>query len=299
MVLVLGCVVLLAANLAVFLRAFVFDRDTFVDAVAPRQPDEAVVDGLSDTLSIRIVEAPAVQRRIDELLPADNPLVAEVVTELADDAIASVLRDVLRSDAFRTVWRAAVERAHGAFVRVVEDRDREPVVLDLTRTLTEVDQRLEARGVDLLDEDTIADIGRVVTVRQDQIDEVRSGLDLLRRFTLPLALLAVALLAAAVALARDRRRMLLVTGVGVALTMALTAVALGIARDQIADRIEIDTRRAAVVSLWNRVVDTLVRQTVLLLVAGLALALVAWLLGPSNAAASLRRRLHFHPTATT
>jgi hypothetical protein len=49
--LVLGCLALLLANLAVFLKAFVFDQDTFTDAVAPKQPDETVSNGLANTLS--------------------------------------------------------------------------------------------------------------------------------------------------------------------------------------------------------------------------------------------------------
>jgi uncharacterized membrane protein YjjP (DUF1212 family) len=173
------------------------------------------------------------------------------VLDSADEVIESVLRQVLSSDTFRTIWRGAVERAHTAFVRVIEDDDRQPVVLNLTQALSDIDQRLERRGIDLLDDATIDDIGQVVTVRRDQVDQVRTWLDLLQRFTLPLVLVAVALPAAAVALAlpTERRRMLLRVGVGVVIAMVVTGVALRIAKNRVTDRIEIDARRDAVASL--------------------------------------------------
>jgi hypothetical protein len=289
--LTLGCAALLVANLAVFLRAFVFDRDTFADAVAPRHPDETVINGLADTLSARIVSEPAVQDRIDDLVPHDNPLVEGVITSSAGDVIDAVLRQVLSSDAFRTVWRAAVERAHDTFVAVIEDDDREPVVLDLTRTLADVDRRLERRGIDLLDDATIDHVGRVVTVRRDQIDEVRTWLDLLQRYTVVIVIAALVLLAGAVALATERRRMLARVGVGIAVAMVVSGSAMRFAKHRLTGRIEVDVRRDAVASLWDRVFASLVHQTVVLLLVGLAIAVVAWLVGPGSRATALRRRV--------
>jgi hypothetical protein len=289
--LVVGCLALLLANLAVFLKAFVFDEDTFVDAVAPEKADETVIDGLADTLSSRIVDAPAVQDRLADLTPTDNPLVAGVVSDSARDLIDSALRTVLASDAFRSVWRGAVTRAHRELVDVIENDDREPIVLNLTQALSDVDQRLERRGIDILDDATIEDIGQVVTVRRSQVDEVRGYLDLLQRSTLPLVVLALGLLAAAVALATERRRMLLFVGVGMVLAMVVTGIALRIARNQVTDRIEVDARRDAVASLWGRVFDSLVHQTVALLVIGLVLVAIAWLIGQSPAS-TLRHRVH-------
>jgi hypothetical protein len=289
--LILGCLVLVVANLAVFLKAFVFDRDTFADAVAPRHPDETVIDGLAHTLSARIVNAPAVQDRIGDLTPRDNPLVEGVITNSAGDVIETVLRQVLSSDAFRTVWRTAVERAHDTFVAVIEDDDRQPIVLDLTQTLSEVDQRLERRGIDLLDDATIDDVGRVVTVRRDQIDEVRTYLDLLQRYTVVIVIAALVLLAGAVALATERRRMLARVGVGVVVAMVVSGSATRLAKHRLTGRIEVETRRDAVASLWDRVFASLVHQTVVLLIVGLAIAVVAWLAGPGTRATALRHRV--------
>lgn len=153
--LVLGCVVLLVANVAVFARTFVFDTDTFADALAPEQPDEDVIAGVADKLSDEIVTARGVQDRVQELTPRDNPLVAATVENIIDNTVQAVMG----SDRFRDLWREAVIRAHGRFVALVEGDDREPVQLDLRPTVERVDQSLEDRGIDLTDEATIEEVG--------------------------------------------------------------------------------------------------------------------------------------------
>ena len=111
-VLVLGCVVLLIANVAVFARTLVFDTDTFVDVLAPEQPDEEVIAGVADALSDQIVTATAVQDRIQELTPRDNALVAAAVADAAENIIDDTVRAVMQNDRFRDLWHDAVTRAH-------------------------------------------------------------------------------------------------------------------------------------------------------------------------------------------
>ena len=289
--LVLGCLVLLVGNVAVFARTFLFDTDTFADALAPDQPDQEVIAGVADTLSERIVIATSVQDRIQELTPRDNALVAAAVADAAENIIDDTVQTVLGNETFREVWREVVVRAHGRFVAIVEDDDREPVLLDLRQAVERVDQSLEGRGVDVIDDATVEEVGEVVALRRSQVNDFRDALDLVRRLVVALPVVAIVLIAAAVGLASDRRRMLARAGVGIVVTMALTAVALRIARRAVADRVEIDERRQAVESLWGRLFETLFQQTATLAAIGLVIALGAWLAGPSRLAVGLRARV--------
>jgi hypothetical protein len=289
--LVLGCLLLLIANVAVFARTFIFDTDTFADALAPEQPDEDVIAGVADTLSDQIVTAAAVQDRIQELAPRDNALVAATVADAAENIIDDTVRTVLQSDGFRVVWREVVERAHDRFVALVEGDDREPVLLDLRQAVERVDQSLEDRGIDLIDDDAVEEVGEVVALRRSQIDDVRETIDLARRLVIALPIVAFVLIATAVALAPDRRRMLARAGVGIVVAMVVTALALRIARRAITDRVEIDERRQAVESLWGRLFETLFQQTAALSALGLVIALGAWLAGPSRLAVRMRTRV--------
>jgi hypothetical protein len=298
--LVLGCLVLLAANVALFARTFIFVTDTFADALAPEQPDKEVIAGVADTLSDKIVTATAVQDRIQELTPRDNALVAATVTNAAENIIDNTVRTVLQNDRFRDLWREVVEQAHGRFVALIEGDDREPVTLDLRPAVERVDQSLEDRGIDVIDDATVEQVGEVVALRRAQIDDVRETVDLVRRLVVVLPIVALVLIAAAVALAPDRRRMLARAGVGIVVAMVATAVALRIARRAITNRVEVEERRQAVESLWGRLFETLFQQTAALVALGLVVALGAWLAGPSRFAVRLRTRVRsLGPEGTT
>jgi hypothetical protein len=291
LVLLLGCLLLLIGNLAVFARTLVFDTDTFADVVAPKEPDEKVIAGVADTLSDKIVASTRVQDRIQELTPRDNALVAAAVTNAAENVIDTTVRAVVRSDQFRSLWRGIVVRAHERFVKLVEDGDSEPVLLNLRPVVEEVDQRLEARGIDLIDDATLDDVSEVVALRRAQIDDARETVDLIRRLVIVVSIAAVVLIAAAVALAPDRRRMLARAGVGIVIAMVATGLALRIVRRAVTDRVEVDVRRQAVESLWGRLFETLFQRTAALAVLGLVIALGAWLAGPSRLAVGLRTRV--------
>jgi hypothetical protein len=289
--LVLGCVVLVIANVAVFARTLVFDTDTFVDVLAPEQPDEEVIAGVADALSDQIVTANAVQDRIQELTPRDNALVAAAVADAAENVIDTTVRAVMQNDRFRELWHDAVTRAHEQFVALVEGDTRQPVLLDLRPAVERVDQSLEDRGIGLIDDATVDEVGEIVALRRSQIDEVRQSVDLARQLAIALPIVAIVLIAIAVVLASDRRRMLARAGVGIVVAMVVTAVALRIARRAITNRVEIDERRQAVESLWGRLFETLFQQTAALVALGLVVALGAWLTGPSRLAIRLRARV--------
>jgi hypothetical protein len=289
--LVLGCLVLLIGNVAVFARIIVFDTDTFADVVAPERPDEDVIAGVSDALSDKIVTSTAVEDRIQELTPRDNALVAATVANAAEDLIENTVHAVLRSDQFRGLWRSVVVRAHEQFVALIEDDSREPVLLNLRPAVERVDQRLEQRGIDLIDDATLDEVSEVVALRRAQIDDLRETVDLVNRLVVVLPIVAGVLIAAAVALAPDRRRMLARSGVGIVIAMVVTGLALRIARRVITERVEVDVRREAVESLWGRLFETLFQQVAALAVLGLVIALGAWLAGPSRLAAGLRARV--------
>ena len=154
-----------------------------------------------------------------------------------------------------------------------------------------MDQSLEDRGIDLIDDATVDEVGEIVALRRSQIDEVRQSVDLARRLVIALPIVAIMLIAAAVALAPDRRRMLARAGVGIVVAMVATALALRIARRALTNRVEIEERRQAVESLWGRLFETLFQQTAALVALGLVVALGAWLAGPSRLAVRLRARV--------
>ena len=285
--LVVGCVVLLLANLTVWLRLTALDTDRFVRALAPLADDPQLDDGLAVALTDRILTRVDVQARVEAALPNDNPLVVATVTRLARSLVQDTLRNVLASDAFSTIWTEALERTHRRALQVIDGADGS-VALQLTDVLTRADAALQERGLDLIDSSTIDEVGQVVIARSDQVQTAGQAVDTLRTLAVVLPVAALVVLALAVVLARDRRRALGLVGVGVAVTMVVTAVALRIARRVLFDQIDGDVRRRAAEDVWTGLLTSLFRQTAVLLALGLLLALGAWLAGPAAGAVRVR-----------
>ncbi|HEY8548116.1 MAG TPA: hypothetical protein VIL36_23825 [Acidimicrobiales bacterium] len=283
--LVLGCLVLLVANLTVWLRYTALDTDRFVPALAPLARDPELTDALAAELTGRIFAEVDVEARVAAALPDDDPLIVATVTRLARGLVTDALRDALRSDAFATVWERALRETHRRALAVV-DGDATDIALELTAVLDRADRTLEDLGVDLVDRRTIERIDDVVVARAEDVDTAGRVVELLRTLAWALPLAAVVLLGVALLVAADRRHTAGLLGAGVAVTMVVTFVALRITRRVLVDRIEGDVARRAAGEVWAGALAPLFRQTAVLLVLGLVVALGAWFLGP--AAASLR-----------
>lgn len=285
--LVVGCVLLLLANLTVWLRLTALDTDRFVSALAPLSDDPQLDDGLAVALTDRIMTRVDVQARVEAALPNDNPLVVATVTRLARSLVQDTLRNVLASDAFSTIWVGALERTHRRALEVIDGADGS-VALQLTDVLTRADAALEERGLDLIDSSTIDEVSQVVIARSDQVQTAGRAVDILRTLAVVLPVATLVVLALAVLVARDRRRALALVGVGIAVAMVVTAVALRIGRRMLFDRIDGEVRRQAAGDVWTGLLSSLFRQTAVLLALGLLLAIGAWLAGPAEGAVKVR-----------
>lgn len=289
--LVVGCVVLLVANLTVWLRLTALDTDRFVSALRPLSTDTEVQAGLAVALTDRIVEGVDVQGRVETALPNDNPLIVATVTRLARSLILDAVTTALESDAFATVWTRALERTHRRALQVIDGADGS-IALELTGVLDRADAALEGRGLDLFDQATIDRVDSIVVARSDQLQTAKGLVDLLRTLAIALPIAAVVVFGLVVLLAPDRRRAAALVGVGAVVTMVVTAVALRIARRVVLDEVDGTLKRHAVDDVWGGLASPLVRQTVVIAALGLLLALGAWLAGPSEHAATVRGWFH-------
>jgi hypothetical protein len=296
--LVLGCLLLLLANVTVWLRLTALDTDRFVSALAPLASDSEVQEGLATSLTERIVDDVDIEGRVTAALPNDNPLIISTVTRLARNLIQDAIGNALASDAFKTVWTTALERTHKRALDVIEGADGS-VALKLTGVIDKADAALQARGLDVIDQDTIDKVDSIVVARSDQVKGVREAADLLRKLAIALPIAAAVVLGLMVLLSPDRRRALAVVGVGVVVTMVVTAVALRIARRVVLDQIDGDVKRRAAGDVWSGLLSSLFWQTAALTALGVLVAGGAWLAGPSPRAATVRGWFRREPRPAT
>jgi hypothetical protein len=253
---VLGGLAVVGANVATWVRGTVLDRDRFVDALRPLAGDEDLRAGLTAELTERVLALqPAPSRDDDELA----------------SAVESALDVVLTGPLFETMWTDAVRLAHDGVVRLVEDGGPR-VELDVGEVLTRVDHLLQEQGHDLLDEDRIEEIDGIVVGRTRRVAWAIDTIRLVERLAVVLPFVALGAFAALVALARRRALAVTASGVATAGAALVTLVAAVAARSRVLGLVQSGARRSAAGDVWDGLLDPLSRQSLLLLGLGLAVA---------------------------
>ncbi|MBB5788979.1 hypothetical protein [Jiangella mangrovi] len=304
----LGCLLAIPATAAVWLDSVVTDTDRYVETVGPlaRDPDiERAVTNRVTTRLMQEIDVPAVVQEASDLLASQGarPRLTTTLSDLAgpiNGAVEGWVHDqvgtVIASDRFADLWTQANRAAHQAVVAALTGQNENGAVqvegntvsLQLAPIVEEAKQRLVDAGFQRAG--AIPDVDMTLTLFQsDDIEKAQAGFRLIDRLGTWLPVVALALIAAGVLVARGRRRALIGAGIGLAVAMLLLGAALTIARPLYLGALPAEVNDAAAGAVFDQVVSLLRTTLRTVLAAGLAVALVAWLSGPSTQAVGVRR----------
>lgn len=165
--------------------------------------------------------------------------------QVAEPFVATIVGQVVDTDAFRTVFDAALSNAH----RVLVDRDTGVIILNLTAAYEQIKKPLEQVAPKLADKLPSRKRLNFVLLHRSQLTTVWDVIDEGKRVVGFLTIAAALLLAAGVALAVDRWRAVargawIVAGAGAFLVLALF-VARAVLRSRISDGVLADAVVAA------------------------------------------------------
>jgi hypothetical protein len=270
----LACLSAVAAHVSFWLDRVVLDTDGFVRTLAPLSDDEQVTDALAASTT-EAIDAGVRSALGDPDGSGGSPVVGGA---LAEDMGAVVrgwvdegLRAAYASDAFDTMWEDGLRQAHQDFLVAVDDPDA-AFTVRVTDVPVRLDADLEARGVDVLDDEAVEEVGRVELLDADQLGPARRLVSVVDTVGPAFGWVALLAAVAALALAPDRRRTLVVGGVAVAVAIGLaTGLEHWFAGREVARAAPAERPVAA--AAWDALVAPLDRQA--LLVGGAALALAA------------------------
>ena len=251
--------------LSVWVDGVVSDTDTYVDTVTPLADDDAV-------------KAAAIKELQREALQA----VAESGVSLGpgggQQLVGLVVRNVVNSPAFRTVWVEANRAAHEQVVAVLERRgdahldDQGRVSIDLGAALESVVSQLTIKGFPAPDTSGID--ASFAVMDADQLAKARRAYDALDTlgFWLPVGWLV----AVALTLLLARRRLAGTASLAAASAVALggLALALAFAREAVTEDLP---QRDVALAVWDVVVAGLWREIEVAGAIAVAVAVVAWL----------------------
>jgi hypothetical protein len=281
------------------------DTQRYVDTVGPLVDSPQVQEAIAVTVTDAIQARVDVEAILDEVFAGvitDRPRLQRLVGPLAGAINGLIDREVrafVASDVFADVWVRVNTRAQQALVRVLEGDESgavsvqgEQVVLDVSEVIDEVQQRLVARGLTIVENVPIPDVDKqIVLLDAPQLEQART----IYAFTNPVARwllpLVGALYLAALLLARRRPRMTVIIGVVLAANALLVAWALSVGRQLFINELAGTVFGPASSVFYDTLLTYLERGWQVFLWLGVILVVVGWYAGTNRSGTAVRTTL--------
>jgi hypothetical protein len=253
-----------------------------------REPE--VREALADRISADLADGSRVTAELRQALPPRLQPLAEPAGGLVREGVHRLTLRVLGSPAVQDLWVEANRVTHRQLVGLVEGEGRELAGRGVVLDLRPLEERVAAEAGLELDVERLGVDGRVVILRADQLDALRSAVDLLHLLGWLLAVLALLCFAAAIWLAKaDRRRALVASALGLAGAGLLVLVVRRVAGHELAVALTDGGPSAPVVeTVWRIGTSLLADLAVVFVLVGLVALLGAWLVGPGRAGSRVR-----------
>ena len=286
---------------AAWSAGIVGDTDRYVSTVAPLATNPDIQASIANRVTQAIMTNLDIASLVQEAAPADRPRLGALLQKAAGPvtgALTSFVHDqtltVVRSSWFATFFNDANRAAHASVDKLltgegggaVQVRDG-AVTLDLGPLVDRVKSQLVGSGVSVADK--IPEVHTSFTLMQaNHITTYRKGFRLLQLMGDWLPFIALALVAGGVLLARERRRALVVAGLGVFVAAGLVGVGVRLGRTFYLNALPADVSQAAAGAVYDTMSRFLITTCRTVAILGLLVALAAWLSGPSRPAVFVR-----------
>jgi hypothetical protein len=309
-----------AAVAATWVRVNTVRTDKFVDLVGPLGSDPDVQAALADFTTAQLVSAIDARAYLADALPDRATVLAVPLASAVNGYVGDRVDEFFTSDRFERLWENAVRLAHEGMLAVLEGDaenvrvENGDVVLNLVPLYNAVLTRVEegaagilGRNVNLPDiepgmlpddarqriEDAIGrdlpdNWGTIVVFEEQRLTAMQDALQLFRRATALLAIVAVALVGLTLWVSPNRRRTGLQLAVGIAVVLVLLRRVTFTAQDSVIDAVKVEQNQRAVSNITDHVLSGFYGLTAVLLWACFAIALVLFLAGPSRLAVAIR-----------
>lgn len=302
-----SCVLAPVSVASVWARSLATDTDRYVATVAPLAHHPAVQRAITTKLTDLVFQyvdveglteqAMAALQERDVLPPALASRLQGLAVPLANGVrsfAADRIQQVVQSDAFGQAWEQANRTAHEQLVAALSGRAKSVTVegnavkVDLAAFLTVVRQRLVDSGFELAAR--IPQVGATFTIVESRsIGTIQRGFDVLNTLGYWLPIVLVVLAALGLYLARDHRLAFVGTGLGLAVAMLATGIALQVARTAYLGSVPPDAIAPdAAAALYDAVARFLHEAVRALALVAVLVAGGAFLTGPSVTATTVR-----------
>jgi hypothetical protein len=291
MLLIAGTIVTPFAIGALWVRYELLDTNRYVSTVTPLASNPAIVSAVSDRITTTLldqVDAAEVEKEAGILGP--------LVGAGAHDAVQAVVEKFLLTAEFTRLWALANRQAHEALVAALEGNPS-PLIqpdgsvdLNLSDIVASARHDLVNAGFTVFEHVQPGLVeGRYTIATRDTLRRARHVYAQEKTLSVALPAAAIALFGLALLISRERRRTLVRAGIGIAVAGGAGLVAVLAGRwyylnDAVGPTVPADAARA----FYDIVIRDLRRAFEITGIAGLGVAAVGLVAGPSRTATRVR-----------
>ena len=222
----------------------ILDQDTWVASSKAIVNNPAVQQDVATALATQIVDLVGVDDLVAGVLPGPLSGFSGTVTDKVTGLVASAAVQVVKTDAFISVWESAVRATHDEFVHAVNGNDRfvsinsQGLSLDLGASLAEIRKQLDSNGIHVLDKVNFQGISlQFPLVDAPGLERLQTWVHALRIGAIAFPAFAVIAAIAGLLIARRRVFAVIACAVGALLGAGIVALIASSGRDHAIDQI--------------------------------------------------------------
>jgi hypothetical protein len=338
---VLTCFAFVGSVLSVWVHQSLLDTDNFVGAVAPLIKDPQVISSLSTYAADKVVEVLDVQQRAQDALPDRAAFLATPLTNAVHNFAQTRIATLMQSDQFQAAWNRTLSFLHAKVVGVLRGDSRylniqgNALTIDLTLVISDALRYLQsqlpalvqsklpipdlsnvtvpatarARLSDALGRPLPDNFGEVTIMQSDQLVTAQRTVQLLDALVIFLPILTLLLLIAAIWVSPNRRRTLLQVGLGLAISMLIVFLLIRFIENRVTSAVTAQPGAGVISPALDALLGGLLQWLVILLIAGVLVAIIAFFADKGHwfaaawrwlraTYARLRERFTAHPAPT-
>jgi hypothetical protein len=284
--LVVACILAVLSVITVFTRNQLLNTDAYVNTVAPLASNPAIQTQVAKQVSENLVSRTDLNARVKNALPPKAGFLATPLTSEVETVTNELALKAVQSKQFYTLWVAANRASHKQLVAVLTGSSEGSVsskngkvTIDLSQVEVNIKKKLDARGITAFNKVPAAKGLNFVLFQSKDLTKIQKLVKLLNDLAIVLPIITLLALAGVVLLTRNRRRGLVRAATGLALSMALILVVIGVARNQYLSGLSPNQSVAANQAAID-IVTAWLRETVrIILIVAVVIAIVALIAG--------------------
>ena len=278
----LAVIAVLLATMAVdayWLHDRIFNNEQFVESLAPLPQDPAVSTAIA-TKTVEVLSASGTaEAKVAEVLPDRLAFLTPNVFDLVEEKVFDATIRLVSSDAFARVWTKGLETVHAVIIGILDGDPAYPttgdVGLNLEGTAGLVLDELDKQGIDLFAEIETS-VGEIAFIQAEMLAGPRSLINAFHTGVWVLPIVALLVLGLAVLIDRDRLRPIQIFGIGLAIAILLSLIAIRIFAGYAGGKVENEIYREAAASVWDALLSGYLLISAVVGFAALAIGVAAW-----------------------